>query len=353
MKLTTKQAAEIFSSSFLVTGGAGFIGSHIAEFLLTAGARKVRVLDNLATGHFRNIAPTANHPRFEFMKGDIRDVDVCKAACKGMDYVFHLAALGAVSGSINDSQTVNNVNTSGFLNMLLVAQEAKVKRFVYASGCPIYGDMNQLPKTGSAPYAANKYVNELYADVFARIYGMETIGLRYFNVFGQRHDPQSEYASVIPKYVMQLIRYESPVINEADGFSYGFNYVENVVDANMLAALTTDPEAVNQVYNIAFEENTSLYQLAGYLKEYLSAFDERIARIEIVDGVNNNGSHPQHPVVFAEKAKELLGYQPRYSLQMGLLKSTSWYWAYLPQFEEEAAEREHRKLEITNSISFS
>lgn len=347
MKLTTNQTAAISASTFLVTGGAGFIGSHIAEFLLTAGARKIRVLDNMATGHFRNIAPCANHPSFEFMNGDIRDVDVCKAACKGMDYVFHLAALGSVSGSIKDPLAVNNVNTSGFLNMLLVAQEAKVKRFVYASGCPTYGDMNQAPKagTGGAPFAANKYVNELYADVFARLYGMETIGLRYFNVFGQRQDPQSVYASVIPKYVMQLMRHESPVINEADDFSNGFNYVENVVDANMLAVLTTDPQAVNQVYNIAFEESTSLYQLAGYLKEFLSAFDERITGIEIIDGIVND-AQPQHPVAFAEKAKELLGYQPRYSLQMGLLKSTSWYWAYLPQFEEEAAEKSHRKLEI-------
>lgn len=352
MKLTTKQTEEISASTFLVTGGAGFIGSHIAEFLLIAGARRVRVLDNLATGHFRNIAPCANHPRFEFMNGDIRDVDVCKAACKGMDYVFHQAALGSVSGSIKDPLTVNNVNASGFLNMLLVAREANVKRFVYASGCPIYGEMNQAPKeeTGGAPYAANKYVNELYADVFARANGMETIGLRYFNVFGQRQNPQSEYASVIPKYVMQLMRHESPVINGADEFFCDFNYIENAVDANILAVLTTDPKAINQVYDIDFEERTSLYQLAGYLKEYLGSFDKSIEEIEIINGVarENYNARAQHRVFAAEKAKELLGYRPRFSLQMGLLKSAGWYWAYLPQFEEEAAEIKHRKLVITN-----
>jgi UDP-N-acetylglucosamine/UDP-N-acetylgalactosamine 4-epimerase len=334
MQFTSKQMEEITASTFLVTGGAGFIGSHIAECLLNAGARKVRILDNLSTGRFRNMAHFANHPRFQFTNGDIRDIDTCRDACRGMDYVFHQAAVGSDPRSIQDARTTNNVNVSGFLNMMLVAQAAGVKRFVYASGFPIYGDNNQLYKTEKrvSPYTDNKFINELYADVFARMYGMETIGLRYFNVFGQRHSPHSEYAAVIPQMVRQLMRHESPVLNGMGEYSQDFNYIENVVQANMLAVLTTDPKAINQVYNIAFEERTSIYQLVICLKELLSAFDERIAGVDVMhepDPVN------KEEVVITRKAKELLGYQPRYSLRNGLLQSASWYWTYLPQLELE------------------
>lgn len=347
MQLTTEQTEKISTSSFLVTGGAGFIGSHIAECLLTAGARKVRVLDNLSTGHFRNLAPFANHPRFEFMRGDIRDVSNCKAACQGMDYLIHQAALGSVPRSIKDPVTTNNVNTTGFLNMLVVAHDAGIKRVVYASGSPIYGNYNQAPLTEQSvsPYAVSKYINELYAEVFTRLYGMETIGLRYFNVFGQRHDPQSEYAAVIPQFVMQLIRHEAPVINRTNEYCCDFTYVEDIVQANILAVLTTNPKAVNQVYNLAFEERTSLYQLAGYLKEFLSAFDKNIAGIEIT--MEDHSMHSQHSATFTEKARELLGYVPRYSLRNGLLKSAGWYWAYLPQFDEEATEKKLQVLHTT------
>jgi UDP-N-acetylglucosamine 4-epimerase len=344
MLLTTVQFEKIAGSAFLVTGGAGFIGSHIAEYLLNAGARKVRVLDNLSTGHFRNVAPFANHPRFEIIKGDICDIETCKAACRGMDYVLHQAAVSSLSGSVNETVATNNVNVSGFLNMLVIAQAAGVRRFVYASGAPIYGDANQVQKEekGATTYTDNKYINELYADVFANLYGMETIGLRYFNVFGQRQDPKSEYAAVIPKIMMQLMRHESPDFTGMETYARDFIYIEDVVQANMLAVLTTDPQAVNQVYNIINEETTSLYQLAMYLKEFLGLFDESIDRIEIVDGVTADDSHKkQQQTKTIARTYELLGFRPRHSLRNGLLKSTSWYWAYLPQFELET-----RKLEI-------
>ena len=323
MKFTTKQTDEISASTFLVTGGAGFIGSHTAECLLNAGARKVRILDNLSTGRFRNMAPFANHPRFEFLNGDIGNVDTCIAACKGMDYVFHFAA----SEPINDAVTASDVSTAGFLNMLAVAQTAGVKRFVYAAGA--------------------ENINELYADQFAKLYGMETIGLRYANVFGPRQDPQSRYAAVIPEFVMQLMRHEPLVINGAGGYTHAFNYIENVVEANLLAALTRDPEAINQVYVITFEERNSLYQLALYLKEFLSVFDENIDSVEIVH--EPVLTDKEEAIANTGKAKELLGYRCRYTLRTGLLLSASWYWAYLPQFAEEKAERKRQKSEISHA----
>jgi UDP-N-acetylglucosamine 4-epimerase len=306
MKLTTKQTDEISASTFLVTGGAGFIGSHTAECLLNAGARKVRILDNLSTGRFRNMAPFANHPRFEFLNGDIGNVDTCLAASNGMDYVLHFAA----SEPINDTATASDASTTGFLNMLAVAQTAGVKRFVYAAGA--------------------ENINELYADQFAKLYGMETIGLRYANVFGPRQDPQSRYAAVIPEFVMRLMRHEPLVINGVGEYTHAFNYIENVVDANLLAVLTSDPEAINQVYDITFKERNSLYQLAFYLKEFLSVFDENIAGVEIVH--EPVLAHKEEAIANTEKAKELLGYECRYTLRTGLLLSASWYWAYLPQF---------------------
>jgi UDP-N-acetylglucosamine 4-epimerase len=351
MQLTTDQTERISAASFLVTGGAGFIGSHIAEFLLAAGARKVRVLDNMTTGHFRNIAPFVNHPRFEYIQGDIRDIITCKTACKGIDYVLHQAASGSVPDSINDPLTTNNINATGFLNMLVAAHEAQVKRFIYASSACIFTDHHQTPPTEGlpdnpgSPYAVSKYVNELYADVFARMHGMETIGLRYSNVFGQRHNPLSEYAAVIPKFVMQLIKHESPVIEVDDEYSHDFIYIDNVVQANLLAALTTNPKAVNQVYNITFEERISLNQLAKYLREYLSSFDQRIASVKITNAFTQK--HNGHPVAYVQKSKKLLGYNPAYSLRNGLLKSAGWYWAYLPRFVEEAVTKKQQRQYVT------
>lgn len=356
MQLTTDQTGRIAAASFLVTGGAGFIGSHIAEFLLTAGAKKVRVLDNMTTGHFRNIAPFVNHPRFEYVQGDIRDITACNTACNGIDFVFHHAASGSVPDSINDPITTNNINATGFLNMLVAAHEAKVKRFIYASSAAIFTGNQQtqskegLPENPGTPYAVSKYVNELYADVFARLHGMETIGLRYSNVFGQRHNPLSEYAAVIPKFVMQLIKHESPVIEVDDEYSHDFIYIDNVVQANMLAVLTTNAKAVNQVYNITFEERTSLNQLAKYLREFLSSFDQRIAGVKIMNAFTQK--HTVHPFAYIQKSKKLLGYNPRYSLRDGLLKSAGWYWAYLPRFVEEAvSKKQQHQQSVTATVT--
>jgi len=332
MKLTAAQYEKIAASTFLVTGGAGFIGSHIAEFLLNAGARKVRVLDNMATGHFRNMAPFANHPHFEFAEGDICNVDTCRVACKGIDYVIQEAALAAISIPMKDSITPGSVDASGFLNILVAAYEAKVKRFVYASGSCRSGNNDEAPAT--------QYINEHYAALFTRLYGMETIGLRYFNVFGQRQNPQSEYAADIPKFVMQFMRHESPVINGSCEYAHDFTYIENVVEANILALLTTNPNAVNQVYNIGVEERTSLDQLAMYLREFLSAFDLSIDNVKIAQKLPLNDM--AHPVAFIDKARKLLGYNPGYSLRNGLLKSVSWYWAYLPVYNKEVEEKNNR-----------
>jgi UDP-N-acetylglucosamine 4-epimerase len=326
MKLTAPQYEKIAASTFLVTGGAGFIGSHIAEFLLNAGANKVRVLDNMATGHFRNMAPFANHPHFEFSEGDIRNVDTCRIACKGIDYVIQEATLGAITIPIKDHVDAGSVDASGFLNILVAAYEAKVKRFVYASSSCIND-------------AATQYIDEQYAALFTRLYGMETIGLRYFNVFGQRQDPQSEYAADIPKFVMQFMRHEPPVINGTCEYAHDFTYVENVVEANILALLTTDPNAVNQVYNIGVEERTSLDQLALYLRELLSAFDISITNMQIAQ--KHSLKDNAHPVAFIDKARKLLGYNPGYSFRNGLLKSICWYWAYLPMYNKEIEEKKH------------
>jgi UDP-N-acetylglucosamine/UDP-N-acetylgalactosamine 4-epimerase len=351
MLLTPNQAGKISTSSFLVTGGAGFIGSHIAEFLLKAGAQKVRVLDNMTTGHFRNMAPFVNHSKFEYINGDIRDIITCNAACKGIDYVLHNAASGSVPNSVNDPITTNNINATGFLNMLVAANEAHVKRFIYASSASIFTDNHQvppkegLPENPASPYAVSKYINELYADVFARLHGMETIGLRYSNVFGQRHDPKSEYAAVIPKFVLQMIKHKSPVIEVDDEYSHDFIYIENVVQANMLAICTTEPKAVN---NITFEERTSLNQLAKYLRELLSSFDESIAGLKISNAFTQKNN--VHPPAYVQKSKKLLGYHPAYSLRTGLLKSAGWYWAYLPRLAEETTFAKKQQSQYVTTV---
>jgi UDP-N-acetylglucosamine 4-epimerase len=325
---------ELSGYTFLVTGGAGFIGSNLVEYLLQYGAKHVRVLDNFMTGHRKNIEPFLSASNFELITGDIRDMDTCRQAVKDLDFVLHEAALGSVPRSINDPVTTNEVNISGFLNMLIASRDAKVKRFVYAASSSTYGDSKELPKvedrTGKplSPYAVTKYVNELYADVFAKTYGIETIGLRYFNVFGRRQDPDGAYAAVIPKFVMQLMKHESPVINGDGEYSRDFTYVENVVQANILAALTDNTEAINQVYNVAYGERTTLNQLAGYLKEYLSAYDETIGGIDFIHGQNRQGDIP-HSLASVDKAKQLLSYQPLFSMKEGLKKAVEWYWENL------------------------
>lgn len=316
----------------LVTGGAGFIGSNLCEALLKEG-NKVRCLDNFTTGKIENILPLLQQypQQFRLIVGDIRKPEDCRKAVEGMEYVLHEAALGSVPRSVNDPATTNEVNISGFLNMLIAARDARIKRFVYAASSSTYGDSESLPKVEKvigrplSPYAVTKYVNELYADVFARTYGMETIGLRYFNVFGRRQDPFGAYAAVIPLFVKQLMKHESPVINGDGEYSRDFTYIDNVVQMNMLALTTQNPEAVNQVYNTAFGERTTLNELVGDLKEFLSEFDSEIAGVEILHGPNRVGDIP-HSLACIDKAKRLLGYKPRYCMRDGLREAVKWYW---------------------------
>ena len=316
----------------LVTGGAGFIGSNLCEYLL-AHNYKVVCLDNFATGKIENLLPLLNRylDTFKLIVGDIRDLSDCQKAVVGVDYILHEAALGSVPRSIKDPATTNTVNIGGFLNMLIAARDAGVKRFMYAASSSTYGDSQSLPKVEDvigrplSPYAVTKYVNELYADVFARTYGMECIGLRYFNVFGRRQDPFGAYAAVSPLFVKKLMAHESPVINGDGEYSRDFTYIDNVIQMNMLAMTTTNPDAVNQVYNTAFGERTTLNQLVNYLKEYLSEFDPKIADVEILHGPNRQGDIP-HSLACIDKARKLLGYIPEYSMRDGLKEAVKWYW---------------------------
>lgn len=314
----------------LITGGAGFIGSNLVDRFLDKGYDVV-CLDNLSTGHIENLHDAQKNVRFRFIEGDIRDLDMCRMAVEGVDYVLHEAALGSVPRSINDPVTTNDVNIGGFLNMLVAARDAKVKRFVYAASSSTYGDSKVLPKVEDnigkplSPYAVTKYVDELYADVFARTYGMECIGLRYFNVFGRRQDPNGAYAAVIPLFVKKFMEHEAPNINGDGEYSRDFTYIDNVVLMNELAVATSDPEAVNQVYNTAFGERTTLNQLVGYLKENLSEYDPAIADIVPTHGPNRAGDIP-HSLASIDKAKRLLNYSPRYSMRDGLKEACKWYW---------------------------
>ena len=319
----------------LVTGGAGFIGSNLTEELLQRG-HKVMVLDNFSTGKIENLLPLLEkYPdSLTLQVGDIRNIEDCWKAAEGVKYLFHEAALGSVPRSIKDPVTTNEVNVTGFLNMLVAARDAGVKRFIYAASSSTYGDSQSLPKVEEvigkplSPYAITKYVNELYADVFAKTYGMECIGLRYFNVFGRRQDPNGAYAAVIPLFVKKLMRHESPVINGDGEYSRDFTYIDNVIRMNLLAMEIANPRAVNEVYNTAYGERTTLNQLVTYLKEYLSEFDPEIAHIEVIHGPNRAGDIP-HSLANIDKARELLGYDPEYSMQQGLKEAVQWYWSNL------------------------
>jgi len=317
-------------NTILITGGAGFIGSNLCEYFLGLG-HKVTCLDNFSTGHHYNLKDFINNPHFKLIEGDIRNINDCNLAVQNVDYVLHQAALGSVPRSINDPITTNDVNVSGFLNMLVASRDAKVKRFVYAASSSTYGDSVGLPKVEDvigkplSPYAITKYVNELYAEIFSRTYGLETIGLRYFNVFGRKQDPNGAYAAVIPKFVTQLMKYESPVINGDGNYSRDFTYIDNVIQMNMLAITTQNPDAINTVYNTAFGDRNTLNDLVGYLKKYLAEFDSKIADVEIVYGSNRAGDIP-HSLASIDKAKTMLGYNPEYSLQDGLKEAVSWYW---------------------------
>lgn len=317
----------------LITGGAGFIGSNLCEYFLSKG-NQVTCLDNFATGHRYNIEHLFSNKNFILIEGDIRNLEDCKKASNNQDYVLHQAALGSVPRSLKDPITTNDVNVTGFLNMLVASRDNGVKRFVFAASSSTYGDSESLPKVEDvigkplSPYAITKYVNELYAEIFSKTYGLETIGLRYFNVFGRKQDPNGAYAAVIPKFVMQLMHNESPVINGDGNFSRDFTYIDNVIQMNELALTTQNKDAINTVYNTAFGDRVTLNEMVNLLKEYLSEFDASIADIEIIHGPYRAGDIP-HSLASIEKAKLLLNYNPNYSFSQGLKEAVSWYWKNL------------------------
>ena len=324
---------ETAQTKIVITGGAGFIGSNLCEYFI-AKNYQVLCLDNFATGHHHNIEHLLKNKNFTLLEGDIRNPEDCKKAVEGAHYVLHEAALGSVPRSIKDPVTSNEVNVSGFLNMLVASRDAGIKRFIYAASSSTYGDSENLPKVEHiigkplSPYAITKYVNELYAEIFSKTYGLETIGLRYFNVFGRKQDPNGAYAAVIPKFVMQLMQYESPVINGDGNYSRDFTYIDNVIHMNELAMTTNNLEAVNTVYNTAFGDRTTLNDLVHYLKVALSEHDAAIANVPIVYGPNRAGDIP-HSLASIEKAKVLLGYNPQFSIQKGLKEAVKWYWEHL------------------------
>lgn len=321
------------NKTVLVTGGAGFIGSNLCETLLLNNIKTV-CLDNFSTGKRENIEPFLNNNNFKLIEGDIRMLEDCHKASEGVDYILHQAALGSVPRSINDPITTNDVNVSGFLNMLVAARDAKVKRFVYAASSSTYGDHEALPKVEEvigkplSPYAITKYVNELYADIFQKAYGLDTIGLRYFNVFGRRQDPNGAYAAVIPLFVKQFINHESPMINGDGSFSRDFTYIDNVIQMNLLAITTDNEDALNTVYNVAYGDRTTLLELTTLLKEHLSEFDASIKNVEIKHRENRVGDIP-HSLASVDKAKKLLNYNPKYNINDGIKEAVNWYWKHL------------------------
>jgi UDP-N-acetylglucosamine 4-epimerase len=317
----------------LVTGGAGFIGSNLCESLLQNN-NEVVCLDNFSTGRLQNIEPFLANKNFKLITGDICYFQDCETAMEGVDIVLQQAALGSVPRSINDPIKTNEVNVGGFLNVLVAARNANVKRVVYAASSSTYGDSESLPKVEEiigkplSPYAVTKYVNELYAHVFALNYGMDIIGLRYFNVYGKNQDPNGAYAAVIPKFTMQLMELQSPMINGDGTNSRDFTYIENVVKMNHLAATTTNPLAKGQVFNTAVGERADLNMLTQLLKKYLAEHNPKIAEVPIKYGVERAGDIP-HSLASINKAKDLLGYVPTHHLNEGLKEAVNWYWENL------------------------
>lgn len=317
------------NKNILVTGGAGFIGSNLCEYLLTCEAN-VTCLDNFATGHKYNIEEFLDHSKFTLIEGDIRDLETCQQACKGQEFILHQAALGSVPRSLKDPITSNEVNVNGFLNMLIASRDQKVKRFIFAASSSTYGDSEKLPKVEDeigkplSPYAITKYVNELYADIFHDAYGLDYIGLRYFNVFGRRQDPNGAYAAVIPLFIRQLMSHESPVINGDGSFSRDFTYIDNVIQMNILCMVTENKNAFNQIYNTAYGDRTTLLTLVKCLKKELSKYDPMIENIIIKHGPNRKGDVP-HSLASIEKAKKYLSYNPKFSLEKGLKDAIEWY----------------------------
>lgn len=317
------------NSKVLVTGGAGFIGSNLVESFLEAG-NKVVCLDNFSTGSMKNISDFMSHPSFSLIEGDIRNYDHCVKASAGTMFVFHQAALGSVPRSIKDPVSAADVNIGGFVKMLYASKEAGVKRFIYAASSSTYGDHPGLPKVEDtigkplSPYGITKYVDELFAENFSKTYNIEVIGLRYFNVFGRRQDPDGAYAAVIPKFVKMLMNHKAPVINGDGSISRDFTYIDSVIQANHLAAITGNKEAINQVYNVAHGERTTLNSLFEYLRELTGKSDPEVRNIKPVYGPVRGGDI-LHSLASIEKAKRLLGYSPVQNVQEGLAESIEWY----------------------------
>lgn len=333
----------------LITGGAGFIGSNLCEYFVGKG-HDVTCLDNLCTGFMHNIEPLMDKTNFHFIKGDIRDLDTCRKAVEGCEAIMHEAALGSVPRSINDPITTNSTNIDGFLNMLVAARDAFVKRFVYAASSSTYGDSKELPKLEHnigrplSPYAITKFVNELYANVFSSLYGLDTVGLRYFNVFGRRQDPNGAYAAVIPLWVKALINHESPYINGDGSYSRDFTYIDNVIQANELAVVTSKEDIIKRaelynqtlpanapldlVFNVAYGGNTTLLQLFDCLRDNLAQFDSEIAKVNPIFRDNRAGDIP-HSQASILKAQRILNYVPKYSALEGFEKACQWYYENL------------------------
>lgn len=313
----------------LVTGGAGFIGSNLCEELVKKG-NYVVCLDNFSTGHIENIQGLLDNNRFKLIEGDIRNLDTCLKAVNGVDVVFHEAALGSIPRSIDDPITTNAVNISGFLNMLVAAKNAKIDRFIFAASSSAYGDNETIPKVEDtigkplSTYALTKYVDELYAHVFSITYGLKYIGIRYFNVFGRRQDPNSAYAAVIPLFIKKMLKHEQPIINGDGSNSRDFTYIDNIIHINMLALETLSPKAFNQIYNGAGGENTSVLELEQLITKNLSAYDNCIDCIVPIFGPNRIGD-VKHSKASISKARELLGYTPVCTFEDGLKKTIYWY----------------------------
>ncbi|MBS1370671.1 MAG: SDR family oxidoreductase [Lentisphaeria bacterium] len=325
-----KDFSAMHGKTALVTGGAGFIGSNLVKALLGNGAARVTVLDNFSTGRRENLTEFSADPRFRLIEGDIREFACCREAAAGAQIVFHEAALGSVPRSVADPMTSTEVNITGFVNMLRAAADEKVNRFVYASSSSVYGGSRELPKVEErigrplSPYAITKYVNELFAENFHALYGIDTVGLRYFNVFGPKQDPAGAYAAVIPCFAAALLEHRSPVINGDGGNSRDFTYIDNVIEANFLAALTENPEALNRNYNVATGEATTLLELFRALREELAKFDPAAAEVEPAFGPPRAGDIP-HSLADISQAERLLGYAPRCGAKQGFVRAAEWY----------------------------
>ena len=324
MYLKKFQEEDLSNYSFLVTGGAGFIGSNIVEYLIKYGAKKVRVIDNLCTGYIENIEPYLNEKNFEFLKADITDYSQCKKACEGIDFVLHQAALGSVPRSIENPIETNNSNVTGFLNILNAAKEANIKRFVYASSSSVYGDSLDFPKKEEvignplSPYAVSKYVNELYSEVFQSLYGMEIIGLRYFNIFGPRQNPSGPYAAAIPLFINSSLKNEPVYINGDGGQTRDFTFVENAVQANIKAIFTKNNEAPGKVFNIAIGESVSVNLLFDLVKKYTNSSSQAVHRKAMKGEVRDS-------LASTEKANKFINYTPETKFEDGLRKTVEWF----------------------------